>query len=33
MFKVNNKDTMTTSLDVVYVSSFITLNILLTLST
>ena len=27
MFKVNNKDTRTTSFDVVYVPSFITLNI------
>ena len=33
MFKVNNKDTRTTSFDVVFVPSFITLNILLTLST
>ena len=29
MFKVNNKDARTTSFDVVYVSSFITLNMLL----
>ena len=31
MLKVNNKDTRTTSFDAVYVSSFITLNKLLTL--
>ena len=33
MFKVNNKDTRATSFDAVYISSFITLSILLTLST
>ena len=33
MFKANNEDTRTTSFDVVWVSSFLTLNILSTLST